>query len=371
MLIPKDDFIGLDDVIHLATGGESPVLRSHQEAVNRFFTDKVTGEAGREQMAAVQQACAQKAAQLLAVNADEITFLSHASEGINLIAHALEWEPGDNVVVADVEFPSDVLPWTRLEAQGVEVRIVRHRGWQITLEDIQQQIDDRTRVAAISYVSYYTGQRQDLPALAAAVHESDALLVLDATHAAGAVPVDAYHADIVVSSCYKWLLGVHGAAIFYWNRTRLPDLQPPFLGWNTADSGPEWQAPTFFTPKPDANRFLPGNPSFISLYVLENALEHLLRLGRETIEAHVLQLSGLVWEGLTAQGWEVMTPQAPEHRAGNVCILPPNPEVLCSMLADQKILVWGGSRVRISTHLYNTAEDVSRLLKATHVYASQ
>lgn len=367
-LISKDKFYGLDDVVHLATGGESPMLKSHQEAITRFMMDKGQGEGARALQAEVKKRAQQKSAQLFSVEPEEITFLSSASDGINLLAYALDWQPGDNVIVADVEFPSDILPWTTLAQRGVEIRVVRHKNWYISLEDVAAQLDERTRVVAISHVSMFTGQRVELPALSKLVRASNAILLLDATHAAGVVPVDANHADIVVSSCYKWLLGVHGTAIFYWNRERLPKLQPPFLGWNSGPRIPSWRNPTDYVLHEDANRFLPGNPSFISLYILDNALTHLLALGADKIEAHALALSGHLWEGVNQMGWEMMTPREATHRAGNVCFMASDVAAVTNALQKQGVLIWGSyagvGRARISTHLYNDLSDVERCLAA-------
>src|SRR5688572_8488249 len=108
MLIPKSDFIGLEEgIAHLCAGGETPMLKSHQAAIERFLADKALGELSRERLAATYRRCKEKVAWLLEVSPEEIAFLSSSSAGINLVAHALEWRPGDNVVVCEVEFPSD------------------------------------------------------------------------------------------------------------------------------------------------------------------------------------------------------------------------------------------------------------------------
>lgn len=368
MLIPTSDFVGLEGLTHLCAGGETPMLKSHANAVNRFMDDKVWGEESRERFESTSQQCKSKISRLLHVDTEEIALLAHSSEGVNLLAHALPWKSGDNIIVADVEFPSDVLPWKRLEKIGVELRIVKNRNWAIKLEDIDAAMDEHTRLVAISHVSYFTGQRLSLSDLADLVHSRGALLHVDATHAAGVVPVDAYHADTLVSSCYKWLLAVHGAGIFYWNRASLPDLEPPFLGWHTPLSIPEWDEPGTYTPRPDAGRFEPGNEGFISVYILDNALGRLLEIGIPSIEKYVLGLSGQVWEGLNDLGWEMMTPRESEHRAGNVCFMAENIKQVTDALEDQGIYIWGSyggvGRARVSTHLYNSEEDVARFLNA-------
>ncbi|MEM7336218.1 MAG: aminotransferase class V-fold PLP-dependent enzyme, partial [Chloroflexota bacterium] len=235
-------------------------------------------------------------------------------------------------------------------------------------EDIAAQIDERTRVVAMSHVSMFTGQRIDYKALSKIVRASNALFLLDASHSAGVVPVEASYADIMVASCYKWLLGVHGTAVFDWNRSRLPDLTPPFLGWNSTTLHPSWETPTTFAIHEDANRFLAGNPSFISLYILNNALDYLLALEGASIEAHALDLSGKVWQGVNELGWEIMTPEPAAERAGNVCFMAQDINGLTKALEEHQVLIWGAyqgvGRVRISTHLYNDEHDVDRCLAA-------
>ncbi len=367
-LIPKSEFLGLQDCVHLAAGGETPMLKSHRQAVDQFMNDKSRGEFARDLEANMVEQARTKCAALFSVTPAEITFLSSASEGINNLAYGLNWQAGDNVIIVDVEFPSVILPWTRFEHLGVEVRVVKHKNWLIDLEDIAARIDARTRVVAISHVSMFTGQRIDLNALSKLVRSSNALLLLDATHAAGVVPVDARLADIMVSSCYKWMLGVHGAAIFYVNQETLPDFEPPFLGWNSPATHGGWQQPTRFTLQPSLHRFQPGNAGFISIYILDNALDHLLEIGIECIERHALDLSGSIHAAVGAMGFEVMTPGDETQRAGNLCFMADNVEKVRQQLEAQQILIWGAyagfGRLRISTHLYNNSEDVERCISA-------
>lgn len=365
-LLAKSEFVGLEDITHLAAGGETPMLKSHRQVIDQFMIDKSRGEEARALEADMVELAREKCARLFSVSAEEITFLSNASEGINNVAYGLEWQKGDNVVVADVEFPSGILPWTRFENLGVEVRVVRHKNWFIDLDDIAALIDERTRVVTISHVSMFTGQRIDLESLSGLVRSSNALLLLDATHAAGVIPVDASLADIMVSSCYKWLLGVHGAAVFYVNCERLPDFRPPFLGWNSPSEHGGWEKPTEFTLQPNAHKFQPGNAAFISVYILNNALDHILKTGINSIEQHALTLSGMIFESVESLGFELMTPFEDSQRAGNVCFMAENIEGIRRALERQHVLIWGAyagfGRLRISTHLYNDSIDVERCI---------
>jgi hypothetical protein len=129
-LIPKSEFVGLDGVAHLCTGGEAPWLHSHQRALERFGRHKSGGMGGRDELFAVYASAKTRVARLLGIEPARVAFLAHASEGLNLAVHAVDWRPGDNAVVADVEYPSLVYPIAALRERGVEARVVRtERGY--------------------------------------------------------------------------------------------------------------------------------------------------------------------------------------------------------------------------------------------------
>ncbi len=365
-LVSKDDFLHASAVAHLCAGGETAILRSHEEAVARFFRQKSAGMVGRERdLMGMLERCRRRAAALLSVDAADIAFLDSATDGVNQLAAGLDWRPGDNVVVEDIEYPSDIYPWARLADRGVAVRVARQWGESPTLERLAAAMDDRTRVLSVSQVSFLTGRRYRLEDLRALVDRVGALLSVDATHAVGVVPVAARHADVLISSCYKYLLGVHGAAIFYRNPARLAHLAPQTIGWHSVAGARSVAAPTAFDLRPDARRFEAGNPPFMALAVLDNALEYLDAVGIERIERHVLALGGKLRQALVERGFDLLTPEAPERRGPNICFAWPEPAALVDALAERGVLVWGGDgRIRVSFHLYNDDADVERLLAA-------
>jgi cysteine desulfurase / selenocysteine lyase len=365
-LVPRTDFLRVPDVAHLCAGGETAILRSHSDAIQRFFEGKSDGMAGRSvQTMGLLERTRQRAADLFGVPARDMAFLSSSTDGINQLASGLDWKIGDNIVVEDIEFPSDIYPWARLESRGVEVRVVRQWGSEASLARLADAIDGRTRVVSTSHVSYLTGRRYDLAQLAAIAHDAGSLLCVDATHAAGVLPVEARHADIVVSSCYKFLLGVHGAALFYCNPERLADLPPQQVGWNSAASSGGVRDPTTFAMRPDATRFEAANPPFMALAVLENALAYIDSIGIERIARHVLDLGDLLWDALDARGIRPISPRDPQQRGPNVCFLWPDPEALTAQMAERGVLIWGDNgRVRVSFHAYNDQADIERFLAA-------
>ena len=101
------------------------------------------------------------------------------------------------------------------------------------MDDLAAQVDRRTRLLLVSQVSYLTGQRLDLARCAELARGAGARLAVDATHAAGVVPVPGALCDFLVSSCYKWLLATHGVGLFAYSARRVGELQPATVGWHS------------------------------------------------------------------------------------------------------------------------------------------
>lgn len=363
-LIPKEEFIGIEHVAHLAAGGEAPVLRSHLGATARFLLDKGGGMPGRERFSSVTARAKSALAALLGGRPDDVALLASASEGLFVAASGISWKPGDNVVVERVEYPSVRYAWQRLRPEGVEVRAVGDAPVP-SLAEVERAVDGRTRVIAVSHVSYLTGARHDLGALRTIADGVGARLVVDASHALGVVPVAGHLCDVVVSCAYKWLLATHGVGVLYVNSRRWPDLAPPWVGWHSVERVEDWRRRDAYRLKADAERFEPGNLAFISVYVLDQALATLARVGVERIEAHVLELGGRLRQGLVKLGLPVLTPEPAAERAGNLVFAAAAPLLVEQGLREQGVVTWAGDgRVRLSVHAYNDDADVTRALHA-------
>ena len=361
-LIPKTAFIGIDHVAHLATGGEAPVLRANLAAATQFLLDKGDGMPGRERFFVTADRTRVALAARLGGRPEDIAFLGSASEGFHVASEGIDWRSGDNVVVGQSEFPSVLLAWQRLRPRGVEVRAVG-RETVVTPEEIAAAVDRRTRAIAVSHVGYLTGARHDLGRLRSLADRVGARLVVDASHALGVVPVDGTLCDVVVACCYKWVLAVHGVGVFYVNSRRWPDLAAPWVGWHSTFREDDWRRRTEVRLREDGSRFEAGNPPFLSVYVLESALRTLDRIDPRASEAYVLALGGALRAGLVKLGLTVLTPEAPEERAGNIVFATDHSLEVERALRAAGVLVWAGdARVRLSVHVFNDEADVARAL---------
>ena len=356
---PRSDFIGLGDKVHLATGGEPPLLVAHRAAFERFARDKSQGFPGYWRHWETIEAVRTRLARMTALEPADIALLGNASEGIMRVVAGLDWREGDNVVVPTLDYASGRFALASLRRLGVEVRLVPAEGWTLAEEALLAACDDRTRLVYVSQVNALTGQHADIAAISDGLAGRGTALLVDSSHALGAVPVPGDRADFVVSCTYKFALGVH-EGVLGWNRRRQPDFAFAGAGWSSASQG---ESPGHYVPKPDARAAEYGNPGHLGAYILAESLAYLESYGIEAIAAHVRALSGRMIEGFAALGLEVMTPADPARRAGNAVFAHGQGDEIMRRAAEEGILIWSDhGRIRASAHLFTSEADIERFL---------
>ena len=357
---PRSDFIGLEDKIHLATGGEPPLLTRHRDAFEAFAADKARGMDGYENHWRIVDMVRAQLAPMMGLAPKDIALIGNASEGIVKVLSSIEWRDGDNVVVSERDYASGRYALASLQDKGVEIRTVPARRWRIETDDLLAACDTRTRALYISQVNAMTGQLIDIAPLSTALAGSPTALLLDASHALGVVPVRGDLADFTVSSCYKFALGIH-EGVFAWNQHRHPDFIPFGVGWAAASAGARADE---FRRKPGAQRVEFGNAGHLGAYLLRESLDYLAGFGMEAVSGHAQGLCRQMITCMEANGLEVMTPSAPGEQAGNAAFVCEDPRAFVTKAEADGIYVWGDNgRVRVSAHLFTSNDDVETFLE--------
>jgi cysteine desulfurase/selenocysteine lyase len=328
------------------------------------------GQAGSEALLdgdGRQEEIRQLAARFVGAHCDEIVFTSSVSHGLNIVAAGLDWQPGDNLVCAETEFPANVYPWTNLRRRGVEVRFAPAHGNRILMGDVAALLDDRTRLVAISFVEFGTGYRNDLDALAQVCRGRGVYLCVDGIQALGALQFNLSETpvDFLATHAAKWMLGPIGAGFLYVRRDLLPRLDPVMTGWRAVVDRDDYFC--YDSPLRDtAERFEAGSLNVAGLVGMAAAIELLLSVGLDRIEARILALTDHLVAGLRARGCVITTPVAhPRERSGIICFR--HPKVDSTALAERLraadvIISLRGDVIRVSPHFYNTEDDLERLL---------
>jgi selenocysteine lyase/cysteine desulfurase len=362
----KPLFPRAQQVTYLDTAAEGLPPLAADDALEAYWREKSLGTPGRRRLYEEQQQAECAAAKLLGVAPGDVALLANASEALNLLANSLAWQAGDEVLLTDLEFPSNVLVWLRLKRLGVRVHVISSRGGVVALEDFTSRLSRRTRVVSVSQVSYKTGTRLPfLRDLAAESHRAGALFCVDATQALGRVPAPVQGVDYLVASSYKWLLGTHGLGVVYLSPRLREILQPATAGWYSVEEIFRPDRFETFTPKPGAGRLQPGMPNFPACFTLRAGIECLLSVGVEHLHQELGPVMARLRQGLEDLGLPLLTPAQPEYASGIVSFAHADAKHVAAALERENVIVWGGDgRVRLSAHLYNDHEDASRCLAA-------
>jgi len=334
-----------------------------------------------EMRAAARPACAA----LIAAHDDEIALVESTTHGLSLAADAISLQPGDRVLLSDLEFLQVAVPWTQKKRDGIEIDLVPNHHGEVRAEDFADRITPRTRVITVSTVQWTNGYRLDLSAFSRLCRERGIWLVVDAIQQLGALPLNVQQTPVDILACggHKWLNSPFGCGFLYINRESQSRLHPPTAGYLDIEDpargwGDYFQTPAI-TPVQDyhyvqtARRFeTGGTANYPGAVGLAASLKLIQELGPERIEAHIRGLTDSLLRGLDKLGIEVVTPRAPQSRSGIITFSVGAAEqnlALMTRLQERKILVSvrytsGVGGIRVSCHFYNSQEDIERLLDA-------
>lgn len=308
----------------------------------------------------------QKFASLFGADPIEVGFLSSTSEAENIIAANLDFKPGDNVVVDDLHYRTSYALYRALEqSHGIELRVVQAVEGRAGIAEFEPQVDDRTRLVSVSWVSHQNGYRHPIRELAELAHAHHAYLYADGIQALGMFDTNLHDEgiDFVSSGTYKWLMGSFGIAAFYTRKEHLDWLTPDRIGaFSVAEEQPDYR----FRLHEGVRRFEYATLAFGPLYQLCAGLDYLSSVGLGRIEAHGVGLAQEMRNGLAETGFRVSTPQ------GNASSIVgfyhgKDPARAAEVFDRRKVQISfqeNGAHIRAGAALFNNREDIGRFLEA-------
>lgn len=312
------------------------------------------------------------AAAFIGAQARELAFTHSCSDGIAHVAAGLSWEPGDEVIVSDLEHISGLLPWFDLaRRKGVVVRYVPLRDGHLHVDDVAATISPRTKLICMSHIAYNTGARLPVEDVATVARERGALLLVDGAQAPGQIVVNVKELGCHFYACagQKWMLGPDGTGTFYVEEDSLHVLTPRLIGWASVvhDDTPVEQ----FRFKPGAARFEVAGKHVPSVAALAMALDSLQTAGVQDTENRIKALVGHVRQQMAAvPGLTFVTPDAEQLWSGLIVFtlagMTPD-EVVESLRDNYRIIcrtIPQFDAVRISIHAYNTLDELEQLVAA-------
>ena len=326
-------------------------------------------------------------ARLIGAQPDDIALIESTTQGLQAIAAAVPLRRGDKVLVGATEFLGLAVPWIGRQAQeGFGIETVPCADGRLRIDDFVRAADAHTRMILLSSVQWSTSFRADLAAFSEFTRARNIILVVDAIQHVGAMPLDVEQTpvDFVVAGGHKWLNAPAGRGFLYVHPRMVERLTPPAWGYLNIAEPPEGWADYFATPTipavrgydfvATARRFevggtanYPGNVALAASVALINDL------GREAIEAHIVQLTEVLFDRLRSAGAILVSVPELAARSGIVSFtlgdgVERNRRCLQQLL-DRRILISqrytaGIGGLRVSVHFFNSLEDIERLTAA-------
>lgn len=358
---------GLIYVNH-AAAGVLPIAT--RDALHAMIDDHaargVLGTASRELSLPAYR---RRIAEFVGGKGDEIALLRNTGDCATVLAQGLDLGPGDEVVTQANEFGSNAYPWLALCARGVTVTMIDAPSERMTPDVLRRFVSSRTKVVAVSWVTFDDGYRHDLAALAEVAHAHGALFVADVMQGLGAFPLDvaATGVDAIYAGGAKWLMALQGVS-FLWLRSALLDriaLRMP--GWRSvADMWDflEYDQP----PAPNATRYEGGTVNILGALSLATSIDVLAQAGVERIASHVIALTDRLADGLWARRWTVLGDRSNDAVKSGIVTFrrdDVDPIALGKRLGAAGICAtYRVNGIRVAPHGHNTFDDIEAILDA-------
>lgn len=324
-----------------------------------------------------------KIASFFGVTEPEIVFTKNCTYGINLVAHSLRVEKGDNIVTTLLEHHSNYLPWLRLGSNyGIEIRRITPtiEGF-LNLRDFEDAIDDHTKLVAVTHVSNCLGTIVPVAEIGAIAHKRGAYFLVDGAQSAPHFKIDLKRVGCDFFSCsgHK-MLGPTGTGILYISKELHDTIDPLEVGGGMIRT----VSLDGYTPADGWEKFEAGTPHIAGGIGIGAAVDYLESVGMEHIEQYERRLTTKVMEGLQfLNKVTILGPAEPEKRTGVIPfkIEGISPHEIAFMLDEMAhiairsgfhcchpllntVLKETDGTARASLYFYNTEEEIDIFLEA-------
>lgn len=354
------------ECIWLNNGGTTPASDYVLEAVASYMEEYSRKSVLTEQISIgkTKESICRILSELFKCRPEDIALIHNTSEGLNLVSLGMDLHSGDEILLLENEYPSNVYPWEHWQDKGVSLSFLpMSLSQEEFYENAKGKISGRTRVISVSAVHWCTGMPLPVRELAELCRERGIFLVVDAAQGAGHVSLDiGWGIDFMAFSAWKWLLGPVGMGILIVPREKLSSLKPVFKGTESVINDKEY-LPYKRELKPNAGRYMYSTGSYLDWVYFDASLKFLSSLGFDTVKERIYELAEYLSNRLREVGFKVLSDSFDERRTG--IVVASREEVdsrrLVKELLDRNIVVKERlGRIRFSPHIYNSFEQLDR-----------
>ena len=273
------------------------------------------------------------------------------------------------ILYTEQDFPSIAFVLQQAQANGFSLRVIPAGVDTLDLGVWAQYLSEDVGVLMLTHVHSNTGQQVPVADIVALARQREVVSIVDVAQSVGVVPIDLqeWQADFVIGSCVKWLCGGPGAGFLWVNSKQVALCEPNDVGWFSHENPFEFDMHNFRYAA-DALRFWGGTPSVQPYVTAANSLGVLQGLGIERIRAHNLALTQQIIDVVDPAC--LVTPEAPGRRGGTLVLRFPDTQqkVVTGQLTAAAVgFDVRPTGIRLSPHIYNDAEELSRVLDCLRI----
>ncbi|MCH7990155.1 MAG: aminotransferase class V-fold PLP-dependent enzyme [Planctomycetes bacterium] len=369
-----------DDVTYLNHGSFGPSPRVVQEA-NRDWSARLESEPMDffvRQMEHHLDEAADRLGRFIGANGKDLIFVDNATFGMNIVATSIALKPDDEVLVTDHEYGAVLRIWQHTCKQTSAKVVVKSLPFPMNSDDeivsaLMDGVSEQTKLIVVSHVTSPTAVILPVEKICRAAKKIGIPVCIDGPHAVAMIPLNLKQlgCDYYAASCHKWLSAPFGSGFLYVAPRRQQNLKPVMISWGGSLSGrpKNWKDEFTWSGTRDPAAFL----------AIPAAIDFLEEYGFQKFREQTHSLAHYARQRITElTGTEAFVPDSPDWY-GSMITLPipasgdPSPEggkrdPLQDILWDEykievPVIHWKGRRfVRISCHLYNTEEEIDRLV---------
>ncbi len=337
-------------------------LKAHSEETQFSYEDELK----------VETACRNAIRDLVhAESSDRIALIGNTSDALNIVASGLPWQPGDRIILNDMEFPANVYPYYHLRDRGVIIDIIKCPAGKLSPEMVESTLTPKTRVVALSAVQFLSGFRADLTSIGQLCRDKKIWFIVDGIQAVGAIDIDVQRMKIdgLAAGGQKWQMATQGTGFLYVSDALQDAVHPQFVGWLAVKDA--WDFRNYGQPLAStAKRYEGGTVNHLGFCGMAESLAFILEQGIPIIEQHVLGLTRQLADGLVGiPGMKLSSPTLDRERAGIVTVELPTKvdakEAFRRLLARKIVISLREGKLRYSPHFYNSPEEVETVIQAT------
>ena len=309
-------------------------------------------------------------AKIICCNPKEVILTQSTTDGINIVANGLSFDENSNIVIRGMthEHHSNFYPWIKLKNKISVRNIPIDSNGFFKLDDLKSNVDDNTKLLAISHALYNTGSILPAEKISTAINKQIPFFI-DSAQTIGCIgthDVSKLGCDFMSFNGSKWLCGPMGTGLFYCKKESSELLEPKTIGGESAII--ESDNNLVFKELPE--KFQTGFRNYVGIVGLESSVKYLLNFGMENIRKKNQKLSNLFRDELEKISNVVLYgPDDPEKRTSIVSFNIKNfdPEKVVEKLEKQNIIlavreIMEKKIIRVSPHFFNNESDMLKVI---------